>query len=357
MHKSDSILPGACPGHEGSSCLLLQPITDDMPEDATCTGCGAVLSSVDSVISAALRSAPTREMDPNEEDTVARLMKGVLPAPMPQPAPPNRLGPYEIKEKIGGGAMGIVYHARHVHLQTDFAVKVLKVARAEASRTVERFKREMRALGKMDHPNVVRATDAGEIDGQYFITMEYLEGTDLSKLVKRHETLPVPAACEIIRQAALGVHYAHENGVIHRDIKPSNLFLTLVSENEAVVKVLDLGLVRPIAEPEFDEDGDELTPAGLMLGTLGYMPPEQQIDPRAVSVQSDVFSLGVALKCLLTGSAVGGLPEEATAGASVIEIISKATAPLADDRYATALALAAALEPHSKTELASLLRL
>ncbi len=151
----DPILPNSCAGYDENSCLLAQCIAEDVLPEGLCSGCGLRLDSMHSTVTNALRSARLRETDKGEEDTVARLVKGVLPAPMSQPAPPNQLGPYEIIERIGGGAMGTVYLGRHVHLQTNCAIKILKVTREEGSRTVERFQREMRALGRMDHPHVV----------------------------------------------------------------------------------------------------------------------------------------------------------------------------------------------------------
>ena len=155
------------------------------------------------------------------------------------PAVPRRLGQYRLLEKIGQGSMGAVYKARHVKLKRDVALKLLSPKRVDDRRAVARFAREMEAIGKLDgHPNIVRARDAGEFGGHHFLVMDYVAGIDVARLLCRVGALAVPDACEIVRQAALGLGYADQHGIVHRDIKPSNLLLT----SAGVVKVLDLGL-------------------------------------------------------------------------------------------------------------------
>ena len=119
--------------------------------------------------------------------------------------------------------MGAVYEARHTKLKKTVAVKVLPPEMMKSPVLITRFEREMEAVGALDHPNIVRAMDAGEFHGTHFLVMEYVEGSDLSVLVKERGALSVADACEAIRQAALGLQHAHEHGLVHRDIKPSNL--------------------------------------------------------------------------------------------------------------------------------------
>ena len=135
----------------------------------------------------------------------------------------SMLGPYQIVRKLGQGGMGAVYEARHTKLKKTVAVKVLPPEMMKSPVLITRFEREMEAVGALDHPNIVRAMDAGEFHGTHFLVMEYVEGSDLSVLVKERGALSVADACEAIRQAALGLQHAHEHGLVHRDIKPSNL--------------------------------------------------------------------------------------------------------------------------------------
>src|SRR4029077_10356345 len=147
----------------------------------------------------------------------------------------------------------------------------------------------------LDHPNVVVCFDAAQESGRHFLVMEFAEGTDLARLVKRDGPLPVAQAGECVRQAALGLQHAHERGLVHRDVKPSNL---LLSADGKAVKVLDLGLARLRGEGESLEP---LTGAGALLGTLDFLAPEQAADARSVDGRADLYSLGVPLYFLLTG--------------------------------------------------------
>ena len=136
------------------------------------------------------------------------------------------LGEYELIEELGHGGMGTVYKALHTKLDRVVALKVLTTGRTHDPRAITRFEREMKAIGKLDHHHIVRAYDAREIDGTPVLVMEYIEGLDLAEIVRRLGAVPVSDACEMARQAAIGLQYAHEHGLVHRDIKPSNLMLT-----------------------------------------------------------------------------------------------------------------------------------
>ena len=154
-----------------------------------------------------------------------------------RPTGPRTLGEYEILERLPGGGMGTIYKALHTRLNRLVAIKMLPEGRHEDAAANLRFDREMRAVGSLDHPNIVRASDAREIDGRRFLVMDFVEGMDLARLVREHGPLPVADGCEVIRQAALGLQSAHERGLVHRDVKPSNVMLT----SQGQVKVLDLG--------------------------------------------------------------------------------------------------------------------
>ena len=216
---------------------------------------------------------------------------------------------YELLEQLGRGGMGTVYKAVHARLQRPVAIKLLPSRRLRDPDAVARFEREMRAIGKLDHPAIVRATDAGDADGTHFLVMDYVEGIDLSQLIKLTGPMDVASACEVIRQAAIGLQYAHDQGLIHRDVKPSNLMVEVslqgaqggsTRENAAFVKLLDLGLALFGAA---SEAVDELTTVGQLMGTLDYMAPEQADNSHDVDARADVYSLGATMFKLLTGTA------------------------------------------------------
>jgi serine/threonine protein kinase/WD40 repeat protein len=210
--------------------------------------------------------------------------------------PQQRLRDYDLLEKLGQGGMGTVYKAVHSRLKKVVALKVLPADRMENAESVRRFEREMQAVGGLNHPHIVQATDAGEVEGTHFLVMEYVDGLNLSQLVDHCGPLRVADACELVRQAALGLQHAHENGMVHRDIKPSNLMLSSSGE----IKILDLGLALLSEGPA---GGGELTTTNQIMGTLDYMAPEQATDTHTVDIRADLYSLGATLYKLLAGRA------------------------------------------------------
>ncbi|MCA9269310.1 MAG: serine/threonine protein kinase, partial [Planctomycetales bacterium] len=217
--------------------------------------------------------------------------------------PMGSLGAYDLLEKIGEGGMGAVYKARHTKLDKIVAIKVLPAQRLKDRSAVARFEREMRAVGKLEHPNIVRAMDAGEVDGTHFLVMEYVKGADLSQIVKQLGPLPIADACELIRQAAVGLDEAHDLGMVHRDIKPSNIMLCQRTgkRKPPVAKILDMGLAQ-LSEAHAADAG--LTTTGQMMGTLDYMAPEQGGDSKNVDIRADIYALGASLYRLLTGEVI-----------------------------------------------------
>ena len=211
---------------------------------------------------------------------------------------------YRLIEKLGQGGMGAVYKALHTKLDKTVAIKLLPAHRMEDAVNVARFEREMKAVGKLEHPHIVGARDAGEANGTHYLVMELVEGEDLAGLSKRFGALPVAEACELIRQAALGLQHAHERGMVHRDIKPSNLMLA--KGPPAKVKILDMGLA--LLEDGPAKDGRELTSTGQLMGTIDYMAPEQGASTHDVDVRADIYSLGATLYRLLAGRAPFGGP-------------------------------------------------
>lgn len=232
----------------------------------------------------------------------AKEQGGRDPNSTPLPVP-GQLGEYRILEVIGRGGMGTVCRAIHARLGREVALKVLPRERADDAAAVARFHREMAALGKLDHPNVVRATDAGMINGVAFLVMDLVEGIDLGRLTRARGRLEVADACEVIRQSATGLQHLAGNGLVHRDVKPSNLMLSRRGE----VKLLDLGLA--LADRG---GGDRASTGGRVVGTYDYLAPEQadpalQVDPRA-----DIYALGCTLYHLLAGKPPYGGPRVAT---------------------------------------------
>src|SRR5262249_3247528 len=151
---------------------------------------------------------------------------------------------------------------------------------------VERFRREVRAAARLSHPNIVTAHDADQAGDTHFLVMEYVAGTSLDRELRRRGPFPVAEACDLIRQAALGLQHAHERGMVHRDVKPANLLLTPAGQ----VKVLDFGLAHVAGAA-----GDESLPSATVVGTPDYLAPEQARDPRHGDVRADVYSLGCTL--------------------------------------------------------------
>ncbi len=218
------------------------------------------------------------------------------------------IGSYELQQPIGRGGMGAVYLARHSELGKQVAIKLLPAIRDQRDEVRTRFQREVQAVGSLDDPRIVAATDAGEADGTQYLVMEYIDGLDLSRLVKACGRLRIADACEIMRQAALGLSTAHAAGIVHRDIKPSNVML----DEQGRVKILDFGLAQL---GHADEASFELTTVGQLLGTLDYMAPEQADRSGVVDYRADLYSLGATLFRLLTGRA----PLAATPNQSPLE--------------------------------------
>ncbi len=314
--------PSTCPGREQLAAYLLGKLPREELEAVAdhvdgCPDCRSALESLEGVADSLV---PTLRLPPSDETCAAdpelgRLVEragslvpggagvqgdgGAAAAPPPRadgggPGLPAELDQYRLLGKIGQGGMGAVYRALHVRLEKVVALKVLPAEWAADPEALARFQREMRAVGRLDHANIVRALDAREVDGVPFLVMDYVEGSDLGRLARQRGPLPVPDACELARQAALGLHHAHENGLIHRDVKPSNLVVT----PGGLVKVLDLGLARLHAEPQA---GEGLTRPGQAMGTPDYMAPEQAVGASAVDARADVYGLGCTLYHLLAG--------------------------------------------------------
>ncbi|MEM9586632.1 MAG: protein kinase [Planctomycetota bacterium] len=233
-------------------------------------------------------------------------------------AMPNQLGDYVIQSELGSGGMGRVYKALHPIMERQVAIKVLHPATARHAQSRRRFEREVQAAARLSHPNIVSAYDAREVDGSLFLVSEFVDGVDLAKRVRQSGPLPPATAVDYARQAARGLSYAHQQGIIHRDIKPGNLML----DQSGTVKVLDLGLARWTSDSIRPTDEDTLTHSDQILGTASYMSPEQSRSPLTVDHRSDIYSLGCTLFCLLSGRAPFG-------GETVVDtLLAHASAPV-----------------------------
>ena len=272
----------------------------------------------------------------------------------------NQLGPYKLLAKLGEGGMGVVYQARHTKLGKLVALKILPQHVLSRSDALSRFEREMLAVGSLQHPNIIQALDAGEINGAHYLSMEYVEGQDLQQFIQTQGTMSVVDACEAIRQTAQGLAAAHRVGLVHRDIKPSNLFVT---KQTGQIKILDMGLAL-LAQAEKPA---ALTFNGQCFGTPDYMAPEQWSDAHTCDARSDLYSLGCTLYFLLVGRPpyhsetypstankmkghmLDAIPDLALARpdvpAGVVAIYLKLMAKIPSERFGSADELATALAP------------
>jgi len=234
------------------------------------------------------RYSPTLIKDTSRVNGTARprCQPGVKGAPA--------LPGYKILGVLGRGGMAIVYKALHRRRQRIVAIKVSDPYSADEGESVARFHQEQSLAGRLTHPNLVAANDAGQIAGCPYLVLEFVEGHDLAWLLKQRGRLPAAEACEVVRQAALGVQHIHKQGLVHRDLKPANLMLTPSGQ----VKVLDLGLARSLHGPAPE---GQITLTGQFLGTPDYMAPEQCLDSHAVDSRTDIYALGCTLYELLAG--------------------------------------------------------
>lgn len=294
------------------------------------------------------------------------------------------VGQYVLLERLGEGGMGQVFRARHRSLDRIVALKFLRKEQLGNRHAVRRFHREIQAVAQLSHPNIIHAYDAMEYGGMNILVMEYVEGTDLSRLVKRHGPLACPRVQDYLRQAAAGLQHAHERGLVHRDIKPSNLLLTASPPShrhlgsdpaspgeyaEGLIKILDLGLARC---RWVDEDaGSSMTQDGVVMGTPDYIAPEQARSAHHADIRADLYSLGCTAYFMLVGHPpfpTGSIAEkllkhQAKPPVPVTELRPDVPLPLASvihrllakrprDRFQTPAELVAALNPAMAAPLA-----
>ena len=210
------------------------------------------------------------------------------------------LGPYRFLDRLGEGGMGQVFKAHHLSMDRLVALKLIPKDRVSNPVALGRFYREVRAVAKLSHPNIVIAFEVNQVGATQFLAMEHVNGIDLARLVQQSGPLPILSACEYIRQAADGLQHAHEKGLVHRDIKPGNLMVARPNPEEPpVIKILDFGLARFESESTPTE---RLTQLGKIVGTVDYIAPEQAQNARTADIRADIYSLGCSLFYLLTAS-------------------------------------------------------
>lgn len=278
------------------------------------------------------------------------------------------LGEYVLLDRLGAGGMGEVYKARHRRMKRVVALKTITSKQMDTASAVRRFQREVEAAAKLEHPNIVTAYDAGEADGIHYLVMQYVDGRNLSAVVRDSGPLAISQATDYVAQAARGLYYAHTHGVVHRDIKPSNLLVDRAGQ----VRILDLGLARidPAWSGQDEVTNTELTDKGQVLGTVDYMAPEQWNNSHAVDHRADIYSLGCTLYFLLSGRPpyrhhesftekitahlLEPCPEISTQRADLpaglVEVLNQCVAKRPEDRYASANELADALAPFAGRE-------
>jgi len=244
------------------------------------------------------------------ESTVTAASSGPV-VPNPLPVELANHADYEIIRELGRGGMGVVYLAHNRIMDRDEVLKVMGHDIVDHPGVLDRFLREIRAVAKLRHPNIVSAYSAFRCGGNLVFAMEYVVGLDLRRMVKACGPMPVAHACFFVNKAALGLQHAHEEGMVHRDIKPGNLMLSHKG-NRAVIKLLDFGLSKATSEQDASElqigestlqmdFGEHLTRTGEMLGTPDFIAPEQIAASQKADIRADIYSLGCTLYFLLSG--------------------------------------------------------
>jgi len=226
---------------------------------------------------------------------------------------PQQFREYEILDIIGEGGMGEVYKARHIYLDEDRAIKVIRrsmIKKEDQEETIDRFIQEAKILTRLRHPNVVLLYDFGILKQDVlFMVMEYINGESVLSLLRRQERIPIDQSIRIIREAALGLHCAHQQGIIHRDVSPDNLLIVRQEGSKAIVKVIDFGIAKILLKQTINR-------LDSFLGKPQYCSPEQVTKGAEVDHRADIYSLGATLYHMVTGS----LPFQSK---SLVETVSK----------------------------------
>ena len=227
---------------------------------------------------------------------------------------PKQIGDYRVLRMIGHGGMGNVFLAEHTKLGQQVALKIIASHRAADPSMRGRFESELRALGKLDHPNIVQAKDAREEDGVIVLVTEFIDGLDLGEIIRRQGPLSTADAAKVAEQVCKALEAIDQANLVHRDIKPSNIMINRQGE----VKLLDLGLARL----QGDGANREFTMTGQAIGTVDYLAPEQITGTDHVDIRADIYGLGCTLFKLLTGNVPFGGPDHETTFAKMTAHVS-----------------------------------
>lgn len=224
------------------------------------------------------------------------------------------LGPYQMLAPLGEGGVSHVFRAWDTHRGREVALKVIRQDLNDETDAIRQFERELAAVTRLNHPNVIKTFDANQVGKINYFAMEYIEGIDLQQYIYQVGALPLEYACDMIRMTALGLQHAYQMGLVHRDIKPANLFLvhppadpyaslTVRRGPDPLIKILDWGLARMLPTPgEALRADSSLDPEkGMLIGTADYVAPEQSKDASLVDIRADIYSLGCTFYYLLTG--------------------------------------------------------
>jgi serine/threonine-protein kinase len=226
------------------------------------------------------------------------------PFPPGSPFRPGNViaGRYRLDKMLTSGGMGVILVAHHLQLDQRVAIKVLRQSALENHEVVARFSREARAAARIQNEHVARVIDVGHLEGGApFMVMEYLKGTDLSRLLRERGPLPIEQAVDYLLQACEALAEAHALGIVHRDLKPANLFVTRRSDGTPFVKVLDFGISKFTTKLDSSDSTEGLTKTSMMMGSPQYMSPEQLRSARSVDARADIWALGVTLYKLVSG--------------------------------------------------------
>jgi hypothetical protein len=316
---------------------------------AKCEACRSAMRTIppgglETLIREAVNSAQEAKADDGSGDNIA-----VEDVPAVLRGHPR----YRVLGRIGAGGMGAVYRAEHRLMRRSVALKIINPKLLTRPSAVARFRREVEAVAKLSHLHIATAFDAEQVGESLVLVTELVEGCDLAQGVKDNGSLPVVQACEYVRQAAVALQHAHEQGIVHRDIKPSNLMLT----PNGVVKVLDFGLAAlNECEPTGDGEtrvetgtvGGSITDYGQSFGTPSFIAPEQRRDAHAVDARADIFSLGRTLQYLLTGEVSGDVRQRGNVPDGLASVIDRMTQENPDQRFQTSAQVAEALLPFTR---------